>query len=77
MKVYHVYECFYEEEWYPETCDSRIYKDYNEAKRYFDSLVKEGIECGNGLDYQENNYAQFNTDDINAFKIFIDEYELR
>lgn len=76
MKVYHVYEVFYGEPWYPEECSARIYKNYADAKKYFDHLVNQGVKDEQSLDYLEERYAQFNTDDCDEFKVFIDEYEL-
>lgn len=77
MKVYHVYECFYDEPWYPEEASARIYKNYTDAKEYFDSLIEAAIADGQELECQEERFAQFNTDEWDEFKIYIDEYEVR
>lgn len=84
MTVYHVYEVFYDEPWYPDESSSRIYATLEDAQKYGNELIKQALE--NGETFSEDSDTEFNDDCYAVFfgdsgeddhRIYIDEYEVR
>lgn len=88
MKVYHVYECAYDEPWYPDEATSRIYSTFEKAQEYANELVKDALEEGYKFEddfawkgetalFRDNDIYKCFTDNVSdELRIYIDEYEV-
>lgn len=83
--VYHVYECFYEEPWYPNEETAKIFSNFDDACKYGNELIKDALDNGEELDTAYDNNSEFNENCYAVFfgngceddhRIYIDKYEV-
>lgn len=83
--VYHVYESFYDEPWYPAEETAKIFSSFEDACKYGNELIKDALDNGEELDTAYDNNSEFNENCLAVFfgdgfeddhRIYIDEYEV-
>ena len=84
--IYHVYECFYDEPWYPCYETAQVFRNFEDACKYGNELIKKALDNGETLDTEYDNNSEFNEKCYTVFfgngceddhRIYIDKYNVR